>query len=71
MGDPGLGLSQIRGIEQTTLPTEAEEVSVLVTGFGVSGVPYSVPEDHFRLEANLVPDKGTSRSKPTLPMPRI
>lgn len=71
MGDPGLGLSQIRGIEQTTLPTEAEEVSVLVTGFGVSGVPYSVPGDHFRLEANLVPDKGTSRSKPTLPMPRI
>ena len=70
MGDPGLGLSQIRGIEHTTLPTEAE-VSVLVTGFGVSGVPYSVLGDHFCLEANLVPDKGTSRSKPTLPMLRI
>lgn len=68
MGDPGLGTSQIRGIEQTTLPIEAE-VSVLVTGFGVSDVPYSVAGDHFRLEANLVPDKGTSRSKPTLRMP--
>ncbi|BCR92700.1 putative pyroglutamyl peptidase type I [Aspergillus chevalieri] len=32
MGDPGLGQSQIHGIEQTVLPTE--EVSVLVTGFG-------------------------------------
>lgn len=67
MGDPGLGQSQIHGIEQTVLPTE--EVSVLVTGFGVSGVP----GDHLLSEAriaNLVPDKGTSRLKPMLPMPQ-
>jgi len=37
MGDPGFGPSQIRGIGQSVLPTE-EEVLVLVTGFGVSGV---------------------------------
>ena len=40
MGDCGPGLSQTQAVEESILPyAEADEVSVLVTGFGVREIP--------------------------------
>ena len=40
MGDYGLDLSQTQAVEESIFPcAEANEVSVLVTGFGVCEIP--------------------------------
>lgn len=40
MGDYGLDLSQTQAVEESIFPcAEANEVSVLVTGFGVREIP--------------------------------